>query len=266
MTVLAISPHLDDAAFSAGGLLATLARAHRVVVATVFTQSVPAPTGFALRCQTDKGLAPEEDYLALRRAEDAAACAALGAEPAWLGLPEAPHRGYETPDALFAGVLPADAGTWEEVLRALQPLARALRPGLVLSCQGLGHHVDHLHVVRAVAAWTARVGVPALWWRDLPYAFREPGAAPAPACPGALQSHVAALDARALQAKLDACAAYQTQLPYQFGRDADEAPETAMRRRLTAFSRQEAAHKEAAPPGLRWAERFDASGPPAPPA
>ena len=87
MTVLAISPHLDDAAFSAGGLLATLARAHRVVVATVFTQSVPAPTGFALRCQTDKGLAPEEDYLALRRAEDAAACAALGAEPAWRDFP-----------------------------------------------------------------------------------------------------------------------------------------------------------------------------------
>ena len=73
---LALSPHLDDAAFSCGGLLAGLSAAGwRVVVATVFTASVPEPKGFALACQTDKGLDPSVDYMALRRTEDAAALA-----------------------------------------------------------------------------------------------------------------------------------------------------------------------------------------------
>ncbi len=67
-TALALSPHLDDAAFSAGGTLHALGRAGwRVVVATIFTRSMPEPQGFALRCQTDKGLAPDIDYMALRR-------------------------------------------------------------------------------------------------------------------------------------------------------------------------------------------------------
>ena len=130
MTVLALSPHLDDAAFSAGGTLARLARAgHAVTVATVFTESVSRPAGFALRCQTDKGLAPDADYMAIRRAEDLAACARLGAEALHLDLPEAPHRGYDSPEALFAGVHSADRHTWRDVLTALRALvsARAAR-------------------------------------------------------------------------------------------------------------------------------------------
>jgi len=54
---VAISPHLDDAAFSAGGTIAMLAdKGWAVTVVTVFTASVPQPQGFALACQLDKGL------------------------------------------------------------------------------------------------------------------------------------------------------------------------------------------------------------------
>ena len=77
---LALSPHLDDAAFSCGGTLARLARGGaRVVVATPFTATVPDPTGFALACQLDKGLGAHVDYMALRRAEDVSAVEHLGA-------------------------------------------------------------------------------------------------------------------------------------------------------------------------------------------
>jgi len=68
--ILFVSPHLDDAVFSAGAFIARIARDHDVVVATVFTASMPAPTGFALACQTAKGIASDTDYMALRRAED----------------------------------------------------------------------------------------------------------------------------------------------------------------------------------------------------
>ena len=222
-------------------------------MATVFTRSVPEPTGFALRCQTDKGVPPEADYLAMRRDEDAAACAALGAEPVWLDLAEAPHRGYGTPAALFAGVHAADGRTWRDVLDRLAALAAARPPGLVLSCQGLGGHADHLHTVRAVAALADGGGVPAAWWRDAPYAIRQPDASPAPHLPPDLGEAAVALDGAALDAKLRACAAYATQIGYQFGRDADAPADAALRQRLAAFARDEGGRLGAGGSAEVWA-------------
>ena len=63
-TTLFLSPHLDDVAFSCGATVAKLARDGRAVVATMFTASVAAPRGFALACQTDKGLPEDADYMA----------------------------------------------------------------------------------------------------------------------------------------------------------------------------------------------------------
>ena len=149
-TALVLSPHLDDAAFSCGGLMALLADAGwRTVMATAFTRSVPHPTGFALACQTDKGLAPDVDYMALRRDEDRAAAAFLGAEPRWLDLPEAPHRGYHSAPALFGPVLHAD-DIWRRLESLIAGLAAELRPDLVLAPQGLGGHVDHRQMIQAV--------------------------------------------------------------------------------------------------------------------
>ena len=167
---LALSPHLDDAAFSLGGALARMARdGWEVVVATVFTASVPAPTGFALACQTDKGLPPDADYMAIRRAEDEAACAALGARALHLPLREAPHRGYHSAAALFQP--PHDDDTVElEIRDAVAPLLRDLGPDLLLLPQAIGGHVDHVMLVRALRAM-APPG-PVLWWRDFPYTTR----------------------------------------------------------------------------------------------
>jgi LmbE family N-acetylglucosaminyl deacetylase len=213
--VLAVSPHLDDAAFSAGATLAALADAgHEVVVVTVFTGSVLDPTGFALACQTDKGLAPDVDYMALRRAEDAAAQAVLRTTPVHLPLREAPHRGYESAPALFAGVRPDDL-SWQGVHEALAPM----EADLWLAPQGLGSHVDHLQVVRAVAA----LDRPTAWWRDAPYVLKAPDAEPSPDLPDGLTT-VEVDGPRDRRA--DACACYATQLGFQFG------GEDAMRRAM----------------------------------
>ncbi|WP_369258223.1 PIG-L deacetylase family protein [Geodermatophilus amargosae] len=206
MRVVAVSPHLDDAAFSVGGTLAALAGAgHEVTVVTCFTASVPDPAGFALACQLDKGLPADVDYMALRRAEDAAAMAVLGTGSLYLDLPEAPHRGYTGAPDLFAGVHEGD-DTWRSVGAALADV-----PGdLWLAPQALGGHVDHLQVLRAVAA----LGRPVLWWRDSPYVLREPDAAPGPDLPGGLTPLELPQD---LPRRADACACYATQLGFQFG-------------------------------------------------
>ena len=211
--VLAVSPHLDDAAFSAGALLAGLAaRGARVRVVTVFTAGAPNPRDFALACQTDKGLSPNVDYMALRRAEDETAMAALGAQAVHLGLAEAPHRGYDSATALFGPVLAADETTPEDVRYALElELARPGMPppDLVLGPAALGNHVDHRHVRDALDMLSHRHKVAVVQWNDLPYALR-------------LSPHTKGVHKRwstpaETKAKLIACASYTTQLGFQFG-------------------------------------------------
>jgi LmbE family N-acetylglucosaminyl deacetylase len=212
--VLALSPHLDDAAFSCGGTLAQLAQAGwRVTVATAFTRSVPDPQGFALACQTDKGLPPDADYMALRRAEDAAAMAVLGAEPRWLDFPEAPHRGYGDARALF-GEVRADDTVDAPLAVRFAALLTELRPTLLLAPQGVGGHVDHLLLIRALDRVAG--GASILWWRDFPYAARTNAPQPLGARFQALPEWT--LDVAALtERRLHGCAAYASQLGFQFG-------------------------------------------------
>jgi LmbE family N-acetylglucosaminyl deacetylase len=213
---LALSPHLDDAAFSAGGTLSRLAaEGWRVVVATLFTASVPDPTGFALACQLDKGLGPTIDYMALRRGEDSEACRALGAEPRWLPFPEAPHRRYGTAAELF-GPTRDDDGVVPALSEAIAALLAEFTPDLLLAPQTVGGHVDHVQAVRALDA--ARPAAPVLWWRDFPYILREA----APRAPlaerfDALPERAVPLGPEALAAKRAACLAYTSQLGFQFG-------------------------------------------------
>ena len=211
---VALSPHLDDAAFSCGGTLARLAQAGwEVAVCTAFTLSVPNPSGFALACQLDKSLPPEADYMAIRRAEDAEACRRLGARPLWLPFAEAPHRGYGDARALFGPVCRDD--TIAPLLgRALAEVLSA-RPDLVLAPQAVGGHVDHVQLVLATRAGVPE-GVPVLWWTDFPYSAR-PHSHPAQPFAAAMR----ALPERAVEgdmaARHAACAAYATQLGFQFG-------------------------------------------------
>ena len=125
--------------------------------------------------------------------------------PVHLPLREAPHRGYSSAPALFSGVR-ADDVAWQDVLAALRPC----EADLWLAPQGLGSHVDHLQVVRAVA----ELDRPTLWWRDTPYALRSPDAPPSPDLPSGLVRVSLPQDPGR---RSDACAHYATQLGFQFG-------------------------------------------------
>ena len=213
-TALAISPHLDDAVFSAGGTLARLAReGWRVVVATVFTASVPEPAGFALACQLDKGLLPDVDYMALRRDEDTVACEAIGAEPLWLPFREAPHRGYDSAAALFSARRVND-DVVAKIAPAIARLVDSLRPDMVLTPQAVGAHVDHVAVFDALRG----VAIPISFWLDFPYAVRTPfPKSPFSAELDNLPKTVTALSAADIAMKRRAVAAYASQLAFQFG-------------------------------------------------
>ena len=212
-TALVISPHLDDAAFSCGGTMAQWADAGwRVVMATAFTRSIHPASGFALACQLDKGLAPDVDYMALRRAEDLQAAAILGAEPRFLDLPEAPHRGYASAPALFGPALHGD-DVWRPLSEAIAALLDELQPGVMLGPQGLGEHIDHRLTIRAILH--AAGHTPIAFYRDTPYAIRNPAALRNVTLPALGESVITI--AAGLDRKVAASCAYASQIGFQFG-------------------------------------------------
>lgn len=212
-TALVISPHLDDAVFSCGATMAQLADAGwRVVMATAFTRSIHPAQGFALACQLDKGLPPDVDYMALRRAEDLEAARILGAEPRFLDLPEAPHRGYASAADLFRPVHDDDI-IWRALAADIAALVVELGPALLLGPQGLGDHVDHVQTIRAIAHGAS--ATPLAFYRDTPYAIRNPGALRDVTLPAMSESAVGT--ATGLDRKVRAACAYASQVGFQFG-------------------------------------------------
>ena len=130
--VLAISPHLDDAAFSCGALLAACASP---TVVTVFAGAPPADaplTEWDAAC----GFASGREAMRVRQAEDQDAMQALGARPVYLPFLDAQYQATPTLHAV------------EHALR--QVVARE-RADTVLFPLGL-FHSDHALVHRAALA------------------------------------------------------------------------------------------------------------------
>lgn len=231
-TALFISPHLDDVAFSCGGTLIALARANwKTHLCTIFTASVPHPTGFALACQTDKGLPPDVDYMGLRRIEDMDFAQCTGVEVVThLDFREAPHRGYESAARLFGDVNTND-DVWRELNLRLQNIVDESPPTLIFAPQGVGNHVDHQQTIRAICK--LKTDARLLWYRDTPYAIREPAAAHSCLLPN--DSIEICRDISQMLSTKTACLkAYATQLGFQFGGS------DAMQRKLQEFHVAEA--------------------------
>ncbi|MSP61189.1 MAG: hypothetical protein EXR72_12760 [Myxococcales bacterium] len=167
--VVYVSPHRDDAVFSAGGAIALEVRAGlRVAVATVFS--------------CGDGSDDEE-----RRREDLVAIASLGAEAIDLGFAEAPARDPKLRRSarIFAPIGPGSLPLVDAVRAAVRAVVGA---AAVVAPLGVGGHVDHQVVHAACAGFGPRVA----FYEDLPYGLCAPlvarrleGLGGPPARPGA---------------------------------------------------------------------------------
>lgn len=216
-TILVLSPHLDDAAFSAGPLLAEISGRAKVIVATAFTKSVLPAVGFALACQLDKGLSADVDYMACRRGEDIAWSSLIGATAVHGDFAEAPHRGYQSAKELFCSVLATDRAE-EELVSWLSTLAEDFKPELVLCPIGIGHHVDHV-LLRQAARKQIASKFPLFFYKDLPYAatLRQIDLEEYFGDTNNLQQLKASFTGASLARAQLATEAYKTQIPFQFG-------------------------------------------------
>lgn len=122
--VVVVSPHLDDAALSLGATLARAARSGAdVVVATVFAgdPASDAPAGdWDGRC----GFATLGEAATERRAEDARACATLGATPLWLSFADEQYADGASDDTIWEALAPT-VGDADAVLVPGSPLVNA---------------------------------------------------------------------------------------------------------------------------------------------
>lgn len=163
-TLVVVSPHPDDAAFSASqAVRAALARGWTVVVVTVYSGSAFAPFG------------PDGDAEAvttLRRAEDRAWVARLGpaARLIDLGRPDAALRPEHLGDFDPVARSPLDPADLRESAELVALLAPAFEGASVLLLPlGIGEHLDHVLVRDAgVSARGDRCTL--AFYEDLPYA------------------------------------------------------------------------------------------------
>ena len=175
-----LSPHLDDAALSCGGLIWEQTHAgERVTVLTVCA-GIPDPareplSPFAQELHARWGAGPEA--AAIRQAEDVAACRVLGAAPRHLPLldciyrtgPDGQHI-YASEQALNGPLHPYEAARAARLSRLRA--ARLPRNAQVVCPLGLGNHVDH-QLTRLAAE---QLGRPLWYYADYPYVLKHPAA------------------------------------------------------------------------------------------
>ena len=109
-TLVALSPHLDDAVFSIGAFLHLEARRGTGVrVVTVFAND-PAATGPAGSWDAMCGFASAGAAARARRTEDRRACAVIGAEPHWLAYGDESYGRPTDDDDVWRAIQGAVAG------------------------------------------------------------------------------------------------------------------------------------------------------------
>jgi LmbE family N-acetylglucosaminyl deacetylase len=219
---LYLSPHFDDVALSCGGRVCMQTSAgDTVLVVTVATVEPPddlvSATVESLHDRWRAGL-PVGDHemsiVARRQAEDRRAFAILQADILHLPFLDCIYRvgadsslHYPGPVDMFGPIVPADTGMIDQlagVFAGLPPAGRVYVP------LGVGGHVDH-QLTRLAAE---QVFPAPSYYEDYPYTMR-PGALEEVLPPAEREdwtSEVLRLTPVALAAKIEAVAAYESQL------------------------------------------------------
>lgn len=190
-----ISPHLDDAALSAGGLISYLAGKVPVTVINVFTEvHNERPTLSAKAFLKQSGVKKADKLFTKRRKEDSKVFNKIGVKVVNLGfidvlwrkkeyegwfrnsvgklLPELKHT-YPTYrfHAGLGKVSDKDRKLTTDIKKRLEDIVGKRKNSMVICPVGIGKHVDHV-IVRAVASDTFKK---IIYWSDFNYSMEWGG-------------------------------------------------------------------------------------------
>ncbi len=208
-----LSPHLDDAVFSAGGLIYEQTRAGLPVEVWTFMSGFPPGpesdiSPLAQKLHLDWGVSSAEEATRLRRAEDKNAAAILRANAVHFDFLDCVYRRGPGGEWLYSELsLPPHPDDARLPLQIAQKISAQLRTDDVLVCQlALGSHVDHVMVRQGAEL----VGQPLHYYIDVPYVFRHPQELESKSA--GMKESVHAITEAGLNAWREAALAYQSQI------------------------------------------------------
>jgi LmbE family N-acetylglucosaminyl deacetylase len=171
-----LSPHLDDAIYSCGGLIWEQTRAgEKVEIWTICAADPPdGPLSpFAETMHQNWGL--EENAVQIRREEDRKASQIVGAVPRYFSYLDCIYRKsdsgyyYQSDQDLFGGLDPGEANLINRLIEELKDQLPA--DARIVVPLGIGNHVDH-ELTRKAAS---RLGISLYYYADYPYARETDG-------------------------------------------------------------------------------------------
>lgn len=223
-----LSPHLDDAVLSCGGAIHRhTAAGEPALIITIFAGEAGADVEFSPFALVQHGYWSHPPRpMTLRRAEDAAALALLGARGLYLDYLDAIYRTdtggqwlYAGLEALFGEVHPADPVALDGAKGLADRLAGLAPPQdhmVVYAPLGAGHHIDH-QLTHIAARQLLDRGYRLAFYEDLPYAEQPEALEAALAAAEGWRAESIPLNAADVTAKVSALSYYRTQMPVLFG-------------------------------------------------
>ena len=206
-----ISPHLDDAVLSAGGLIYEQTSAGMDVEIWTLLCGFPPNEEFSPFAQVLHyiwGIPAAAEGISARRTEDVKAAGIVGAKTVHFDFLDCIYRRGKNGDWLYSNVfVPPHEDDEDLPARMAESISARLQPTDQLVCQfGLGSHLDHVLVRRAVEM----IQRPIFYDVDIPYLFKAPDE---------LASKTAGMKAKThritdsgLRSWQDAIAAYESQV------------------------------------------------------
>lgn len=209
-----LSPHLDDAALSCGGLIAERTRIGDPAEIWTICAGDPPPGPLPAFAQSlHKRWGTRRNAAVVRRSEDQQSCQQLGAAARHFAIADCIYRRVPPAgdpliidnDDLFQP-LPNSQRWLVDSLR--DQLANALpRNSLVVSPLALGNHIDHQLVRRAAE----QLGRPLLYYADFPYTVQSNSALAQSIHPG-WQTFTQTISPGGLRTWQEAVAAHRSQI------------------------------------------------------
>lgn len=154
MRCIYLSPHLDDAVFSAGGLIYEQTQAGTPVEIWTFMCGDPHLTEYSQFAQMLHhiwGFSSAEETVRKRREEDVRAASIVGAKAVHFDFLDCIYRRDKHGDWLYSEIaIPPHEADADYPAQIASAISARLLPDDELVCQlGLGSHVDHVLVRRA---------------------------------------------------------------------------------------------------------------------
>ncbi|HKY54095.1 MAG TPA: PIG-L family deacetylase [Anaerolineales bacterium] len=214
-----LSPHLDDAVLSAGGLIYEQTQAGIPVEIWTFMCGYPQNKEYSQFAEMNHsmwGFSSAEEAVDKRRAEDKSAAAILGAKTLHFDYLDCIYRRGPDGEWLYSEIAvpphPADADLPSQIAKAI---SAHLLPDDVLVCQlSVGSHVDHVLVRQAADL----LGKPLRYDIDVPYIFYKPQELEQKSA--GMKESVHSITETGLKSWKEAVLEYKSQIP-NLGRDFD---------------------------------------------